>query len=91
MMAAPEKVVLASASKWRARMLENAGVAVEIDPAHIDEDEIKISFAADNMPPEAAAEALAELKANRVSPKHPNALVIGADQMLEWMPRANSF
>ena len=78
-----QKVVLASASKWRARMLENAGVPVTIDPAHIDEDEIKHSFAADNMPPEAAAEALAELKAKRVSTRHADALVIGADQMLE--------
>lgn len=80
---ADSKVVLASASQWRAAMLENAGVSVAIDPAHIDEDEIKISFAAENMPPEAAAEALAELKAMRVSPRHPDALVIGADQMLE--------
>lgn len=83
MMQEQAKIVLASASKWRACMLENAGVAVEIDPAHIDEDEIKISFAAENMPPEAAAEALAELKANRVSSRHPGALVLGADQMLE--------
>ena len=80
---AQQKIVLASASRWRAQMLENSGVSITIDPANIDEDEIKRSFAADDMPPEAAAEALAELKARRVSSKHPDALVIGADQMME--------
>lgn len=76
-------VVLASASRTRAVMLEQAGVPVICHPAAVDEDEVKRSFRAEGFPVEAAAEALAELKAKRVTGRHPGALVIGADQMLE--------
>lgn len=76
-------IVLASASTTRRRMLEAAGLAVEIDPARVDEDEVKFALKADRVAVERAAEALAELKALRISSRHPGALVIGADQMLE--------
>ncbi|MBM3523027.1 MAG: septum formation protein Maf [Alphaproteobacteria bacterium] len=76
-------VVLASASRARRTMLENAGLAVAIDAAHVDEDEVKRAMRADGAPVDAVAEMLAELKAKRVSNRHPGALVIGADQMLE--------
>lgn len=76
-------VVLASASRARAAMLERAGVAVIRDPAAVDEDEIKRGARAEGMTVEAVAELLAELKAQRVTRRHPGALVIGADQMLE--------
>lgn len=76
-------VVLASASRTRAAMLEQAGVPVIGQPAAVDEDEVKRSCRAEGLPVEAVAEALAELKAMRVTRRHPGALVIGADQMLE--------
>lgn len=76
-------VVLASASRTRAGMLERAGVAVVCDPAAVDEEEVKRSCRAEGMTADAVAEALALLKAKRVSARHPGALVIGADQMLE--------
>jgi len=75
-------VVLASASAPRRAMLENAGVAVTADPASVDEDEVKRAFKADGAGADDCAEALAEMKARRVAARHPDRLVIGADQML---------
>ncbi len=76
-------VVLASGSKTRAAMMEQAGVRVTLAPAAVDEDEIKLAARAEGIPVDEVAEALAELKAQRVTRKYPGALVIGADQMLE--------
>lgn len=76
-------VVLASGSAARAAMLERAGVPVRRHPATVDEDEIKMSFREARFGAGEVAEALAELKAQRVTRRHPGALVIGADQMLE--------
>lgn len=75
-------VILASASSSRAAVLRNAGVSIDCDPASIDEDAVKESFRKDNGSAAQVAEALAELKAQRVSQRHKGALVIGADQML---------
>lgn len=83
MSAAVPTVVLASGSRTRAEMLERAGVHVTLAPAAVDEEEIKLAARAEGAPVEDVAEALAELKAQRVTRKHPGALVIGADQMLE--------
>ncbi|MGD9741959.1 MAG: Maf family protein [Dongiaceae bacterium] len=76
-------IVLASASAARAAMLRAAGVAVEIDPARIDESEVKRSLGAENATTAAIAETLAELKAVAVSRRRPGRLVLGADQMLD--------
>jgi septum formation protein len=62
-------IVLASASRVRRAMMEHAGVDVRVDAAAIDE--------------AAMAETLAALKAQRISPRHPGQIVIGADQILE--------
>ena len=80
--AAPE-VVLASASTVRAEILRRAGVSCGLDATAVDEEEIKRAMAAEGAPAAQAAETLAELKAQRVSRRHPGALVIGADQILE--------
>jgi len=79
----PPAVVLASASATRRRLLQDAGVPLAVEAARIDEDEVKSSMVADGAPAAAIAEALAELKARQVSRRHPAALVIGADQVLE--------
>ena len=76
-------VVLASASPIRRQLLERAGIGVLADPARVDEDEVRSGLDADAVPPREVAEALAELKARKVSARHPGALVIGADQVLE--------
>ncbi len=77
------KIVLASASVARRALLTNAGIPVEADPGVVDEDEVKRAMRADGAPAAAVAETLAEMKALRVAPRHPDALVLGADQMLE--------
>ena len=76
-------VVLASASQSRGALLCNAGIEVIRDPAAIDEDSVKESFGNRDEPASQTAMALAELKAQRVSQRHKDALVIGADQMLQ--------
>jgi septum formation protein len=81
--AAAAPVVLASASPARAALLRAAGIPVTIDAAAVDEAEVKASLRAAGAEPAAIAEALAELKAQRVARRHPGSLVIGADQVLE--------
>jgi septum formation protein len=76
-------VILASASRTRLELLERAGVMVTAEPATVDEAELKVALQAEGASAEACAEALAELKAMRISARHAAALVIGADQMLE--------
>jgi septum formation protein len=76
-------VVLASASATRAAILSQAGIEVLRDPAGVDEDEIKRSFRGEGLDAASCATALAETKAMRVSERHSDALVIGADQMLD--------
>jgi septum formation protein len=73
-------LVLASASRVRAALLRQAGLAFDIVPADVDESVTKREMAGAD--PMAIAEALAVLKARAVSPSRPGALVIGADQML---------
>lgn len=75
-------LVLASASAARAWMLEAAGVALTIDPARIDEAAVKAALGAEDVPPRDQAATLADLKAARISPRHPGKLTLGADQVL---------
>lgn len=73
------KIVLASSSKARTRMLTDAGVEHLCDPANVNEAGIKAGWSGR---PEALARELARTKALTVSARHPDALVIGADQVL---------
>lgn len=79
-MSAP--LILASASPARAAMLRNAGVAIEIMPARIDEDAVKAALRVEGAPARDQADKLAELKALRISARVPGRLVLGADQVL---------
>lgn len=76
-------ILLASRSEIRATLLRNAGVAIEVIPARVDEDAIRAALLAEGAPPRDIADALAEMKARKLSDKRPEALVIGADQVLE--------
>ena len=75
-------VVLASASPARAAMLRNAGVAIEVVPARVDEAAVRAAMLAEGAPPRDIADKLAELKAVRAARAHPDRLVLGADQVL---------
>jgi septum formation protein len=75
-------VVLASASATRAHLLRAAGVPFEQRPAAIDEASLKEALQGEGVTPGDAAVALAELKAERVANRMPDAIVLGADQIL---------
>lgn len=73
------KLILASQSASRRAMLEAAGVPFEAQPAMVDEDAAKASLGA--IAPRDLADALAELKALKVSHRNPQALVLGSDSL----------
>ena len=75
-------LILASASKSRARVLSAAGITFEAIAADVDEGAIKDALKKRGMSVEACAEELALAKAKRISEQWPDAVVIGADQML---------
>lgn len=78
----PAPLILASASPSRRQMLTNAGLAFEVVPSSVDEDEVKRSLQAERASARDLATALAEMKAVAVSRRRPEALVIGADSTL---------
>ncbi|WP_336096835.1 Maf family protein [Roseovarius sp. CH_XMU1461] len=75
-------IILASGSSIRQTLLRNAGVGFNVVPARIDEDAVRRAMQAEDLPPRDIADALAELKAQKTGAKHPDALVIGCDQIL---------
>ena len=79
-MAAP--LILASASPSRRQLLSNAGLRFAVEPSGIDEEEVTLSLKGEKAGVEDIATTLAEMKAVRVSSRHPQALVIGADSTL---------
>lgn len=79
-MSAP--LILASQSEIRAEMLRRAGVSFDIEAARVDEDSIKAALLAEESHPRDIADALAEAKARKVAGRHPDALVLGCDQVL---------
>ncbi len=79
-----EQIILASGSAVRAQLLRQAGVQHQVVPARIDEEAIKQSLDAEGASPRDVADVLAEMKAQRVAGKHPDALVIGCDQVLAF-------
>ena len=81
------QVVLASASATRARLLRAAGVPFEQRPAAVDEASLKEALRAEGVAAGDAAVALAELKAQRVASQFPDAIVLGADQILTCKDR----
>jgi septum formation protein len=82
------RLILASASPVRARLLSEAGLRVEVRPARIDEAALRDALAAEQVGPRDLADALAEAKARKLAERHPDAVVIGADQVLEADGRA---
>ena len=77
------KIILASKSGVRKKILNENGINCEVVPANIDEDQIKESLLKEKASPEIISKNLAELKANKVSNKKNNYLVLGADSVLD--------
>ena len=78
-----KKIVLASKSKVRKNILDKNNIENFVEPANVDEDLIKMSLLNENASPETISKNLAELKANKVSMKKPNKLVLGADSVID--------
>ena len=77
------KIILASKSKVRKKILDKNNIESEVEPSNVDEDTTKKSLLLENASPELISKNLAELKANKVSLKKNNALVLGADSVID--------
>jgi septum formation protein len=78
-----KNIILASKSEIRKKILEKNGIKCEVIPAKINEDQIKESLLETNATPELISKNLAELKANKISEKKYNELVLGADSVID--------
>ena len=76
-------VILASKSKVRKEILEKHGISVKVEPSNVDEDIVKKSLLKENATPEIISKNLAELKANKISEKYNDNLVLGADSVID--------
>ena len=77
------KIILASRSGVRKKILNQNGINCEVIPANVDEDQIKESLLKEKASPELISKNLAELKANKVSEKKNDYLVLGADSVVD--------
>ena len=77
------KIILASRSEVRKKILNKSSINCEVVPANVDEDQVKESLIKEKATPEIISKNLAELKANKVSRKKPNELVLGADSVID--------
>ena len=76
-------IILASKSKVRKNILENNNINCEVKPSNVDEDSVKESLATENASPEIISKNLAELKANKISSKIKERIVLGADSVID--------
>ena len=77
-------LILASGSETRREMLQNAGLQIETIKPRVDEDMMRDAMLAEEAKPRDIADALAEMKARKISEKHPDRLVLGCDQVLDF-------
>ncbi len=77
------KIILASKSKVRKRILEENKIKCRIEPSNVDEDTIKESLLKEKATPTIISKNLAELKANKISQKYINEVVLGADSIID--------
>jgi septum formation protein len=78
-----KKIILASRSGVRKKILDENGIDSTVAPADVNEDIIKASMNKEKATPKAISEKLAEMKANKISKKIPNTLVLGADSVID--------
>ena len=77
------KIILASKSGVRKKILEENQIKCIVEPSNVDEDSIKDSLLKENATPEIISKNLAELKANKISQKRNGDLVLGADSVID--------
>jgi len=77
------KIILASRSKVRKKILDEHNILNEVRPSNVDEDVVKSSLLKEKASPEIISKNLAELKANKISRKYSDNLVLGADSVID--------
>ena len=77
------EIILASKSKVRKEILDKNNIKIKVQPSNVDEEPIKRSLLNQNASPEIISKNLAELKATKVSLKYNDALVLGADSVID--------
>ena len=77
------KIILASKSKVRKDILDKNNIESIVEPSNVDEDVVKISLLKENASPEIISKNLAELKANKISAKIQDKIVLGADSVID--------
>ncbi len=77
------KIVLASKSKVRKEILDKNHIESVVEPSNVDEDVVKLSLIKEKASPEIISKSLAELKANKVSAKMADQIVLGADSVID--------
>ena len=78
-----KNIVLASKSKVRKQILDKNNINSEVSASNVDEDAVKTSLSQKGANPEVISKNLAELKANKISQKRPNEIVLGADSVID--------
>ena len=78
-----KKIILASKSGVRKKILNQNNIICEVIPANVDEDAIKESMLEEKATPKIISKNLAEVKANKVSQKKPEEIVLGADSVID--------
>ena len=76
------KIILASKSGVRKQILDNHKIDCEVIVSNVDEDEVKVSLQSEGADPRLISKNLAEIKSIKVSSKHPDRLVLGADSVI---------
>jgi septum formation protein len=77
------KIILASKSKVRKKILDKHNILCEVKPSNVDEDIVKEALIKESVSPEIISKNLAELKANKISLKETDRLVLGADSVID--------
>ena len=77
------KIILASKSKIRKEILDRNNIKNEVEPSYVDEYSVKLSLLHQRASPEIISKNLAELKANKVSMKKTDEMVLGADTVID--------
>ena len=77
------KIILASKSKVRKEILDKNNIKSTVEPSNVDEDIVKLSLLKQQASPELISKNLAELKANKVSLKKTDEIVLGADSVID--------
>ena len=77
------KIILSAKIRVRKEILKKNKIDCDVEPSSIDEDEVKISMLNEDATPTLISKNLAELKANKISNKNPNKIVLGADSVID--------